>query len=335
MRDRRVALIVVAGVAAIALVVSGAAMLLDLLDRSRADEGAASPPPVVGAGVPAWSAEIEVPPAGQEGVNAEGFRPVGGIALGDDALLVDASSGSLLRVGPGGTLTVTQLQPPQPPLRATPRFSDLALSGEGNLLVTDLANGQIWTYSTAGRLLGPMLTQSQKAAAELHRPAAIVIDRRGRILVADVGDHRIKTFNRLGGLQASWGGEGLGPGEFRYPSDIAVDQTGMILVADSENRRVQVLDAEGRFVRAFQGTDTPDGLVLPRSLSVDDKGQVHVVDTFAERVSVFDDEGVFRFSYGHDTGPSHSLSLPEGIVLQRDRAIVGDRGNGRVTVFAR
>ena len=66
-------------------------------------------------------------------------------------------------------------------------------------------------------------------------------------------------------------------GTFFGPTNVAVDRRGFIYVSDTLNYRVQVLDASGKFVRAFgvQG-DRPGEFIRPKGIAVDSQGHIYV-----------------------------------------------------------
>ena len=183
-----------------------------------------------------------------------GFRPIKGVVLGDDTLVLDAGAGSVLRLAADGALSEVTLERPRSAGARVPRFTDLEVSDTGTLLITDLANGQVWNYSLEGRYLAPLLDAGQRRGADLTRPTSITRDPDGRLLVTDVGDHQVKVFNKAGELLLTFGGFGFAPGRMNYPTDVAIDPQGDIFVADSENRRIQVFNPRGEYQREFRET---------------------------------------------------------------------------------
>ncbi len=73
----------------------------------------------------------------------------------------------------------------------------------------------------------------------------------GRILVVNGGTHELRFYDGTGRLVRSVGGEGDGPGEFRFPALLAVTSADTIVVFDPEARRFSVLNGQGRFVRTI------------------------------------------------------------------------------------
>jgi hypothetical protein len=68
----------------------------------------------------------------------------------------------------------------------------------------------------------------------------MVIDSEQRLLVVDPLAHMIDAYDLQGKRLVSFGGPGLGPGQFQYPNDIALDKRGRMYITDRENHQVQV-----------------------------------------------------------------------------------------------
>ncbi len=72
--------------------------------------------------------------------------------------------------------------------------------------------------------------------------------RDGRVVVADRGAHALRWFSPDGTLLTSEGGDGEGPGEFRWMSRL-LEVGDSIAVYDSQLRRLSLFDDTGRFAR--------------------------------------------------------------------------------------
>jgi len=71
-------------------------------------------------------------------------------------------------------------------------------------------------------------------------PRGLDMDDQGRLYVADALAHQADVYLTTGERLASFGGQGVGPGQFRYTNDVALDRDGRIYLTDRVNRRVQV-----------------------------------------------------------------------------------------------
>jgi len=73
----------------------------------------------------------------------------------------------------------------------------------------------------------------------------------GSLYVTDGARHRVFVFGPEGEARGSWGGEGLGRGEFYKPRGIDLDDRGRLTVVDHANHRLQTFDREGNYVGIF------------------------------------------------------------------------------------
>lgn len=90
----------------------------------------------------------------------------------------------------------------------------------------------------------------------------IGVDAAGNLYVLDSGNYRVHVFDGAGVFVRSVGGQGGGPGEFRFPSDLAVAPDGAVAVFDYD---------KGGFVRF-----APDGSPI---------GELRVAGNFQRKVA--------------------------------------------------
>jgi sugar lactone lactonase YvrE len=128
-----------------------------------------------------------------------------------------------------------------------------------------------------------------------------------------------------------------GVGKFNSPQDVAVGPDGNLYVADSSNSQIQVLDADGLFLRSWNGSSAGvpnNGSFYPKAVAVAADGKVFVPDGWNHRVLVFDAQGKFLRSMGQNGSAAGQLSNPTGIAVDAaGNVYVGDTGNYRITVF--
>lgn len=79
----------------------------------------------------------------------------------------------------------------------------------------------------------------------------------GSIAVADFGSTEIRIFNRRGAFRHAIGGEGDGPGEFRFLSGLW--RVGASLLAASDSRGVHMFDSNGDFIESVRLRPLPAG----------------------------------------------------------------------------
>jgi hypothetical protein len=94
-----------------------------------------------------------------------------------------------------------------------------------------------------------------------HRCTHTAHSPRGDIFVADgYGNARVHKYSPDGKLVCSWGGPGVGPGEFNLVHNICCDADGWVYVADRENHRVQVFDGNGKYETYWHNLHRPCAL---------------------------------------------------------------------------
>jgi DNA-binding beta-propeller fold protein YncE len=93
------------------------------------------------------------------------------------------------------------------------------------------------------------------------RPTDVALSPDGDIYVSDgyLNAH-VHKFSPDGRHISTFGGSGIGPGEFNIAHNIVCDKDGRIYVADRENHRVQVFDPDGRFLMQWNHLHRPCGL---------------------------------------------------------------------------
>ena len=140
--------------------------------------------------------------------------------------------------------------------------SDVAVDGEGNLYIADLANNRIRKVDASGIITtiagnGPVgdfgsyggdggpATQGQ-----LNYPYSVAVDSGGNLYIADRRNHRVRQVDSSGTIttiagtgEYGFGGDG-GPAvlaRLNFPSGLALDTDGNLYIADRDNNRIRVL----------------------------------------------------------------------------------------------
>ncbi len=176
--------------------------------------------------------------------------------------------------------------------------------------------------------------QSTTQESTLNRPEGIDVGSDGLIFIAERGNHRVSVWHADGKVEARWGRQGDGPGEFDAPEDVALDLPRQRLyVADTGNRRIQVLARPtGQTVAIW-----PD-VGLPRGIAVDEAGLVYVADGETARVLVLDAEGQLRAAWNAPPAAGEAARSfdPRGLSVGPDGLVyVADHDGQRVLWFDR
>ena len=170
------------------------------------------------------------------------------------------------------------------------------------------------------------------------QPLGLGFDAHGHLYVTDVSGpfNTVHEFDAGGALVRTIGKDG----QFNFPNGVAVDPAGNLYVTDSNNGRLVVLDPSGR-ERAIvrRGAGSGD-LGLPRGTAIDDGGRVYVVDTSGQGVQVYhvvgsnDDPPAFIGRFGSGGTDDGAFQYPNGIAVDgRARVYVTDWRNNRVQVW--
>jgi sugar lactone lactonase YvrE len=164
---------------------------------------------------------------------------------------------------------------------------DVAVSGSGDVYVTDGQNGRIQHFTSTGTYV------SQFGQADgINTPRGIAINSNG-IYVCDYGDNFIIVYDA--GTESSvnaWGGLGGGNGFFSGPQGVNLDVQGNVYVAEVNNRRVQIFDPGGTFLTKFGTSGSSDGQFnVLRDASPDNSmdPEIYCADSNNQRIQVFGD----------------------------------------------
>ena len=108
----------------------------------------------------------------------------------------------------------------------------IAIANNGDIFVADGNNRRVQVFDSQGTF--------KQILATSGTPRGVVIDREQRLYVVDALAHVVDIYKLDGTRIVSFGGAGVGVGQFRFPSDVALDRRGRIFVSDRENHQVQV-----------------------------------------------------------------------------------------------
>lgn len=208
------------------------------------------------------------------------------------------------------------------------RTHGISISPDGHVWCADDGHHVVQKFTLDGQLLLTLGKQDEPApkwsGSPFNRPThAAVSPNSADIYVTDgYGNCRVHRYDKDGRHILSWGGPGVGPGEFVRPHNVAIDGNENVYVADRENNRVQVFDNQGRVQTIWHDIYRPDGMCLGADGLIY-IGELCGIDgmegcpNLGHRVSVYDLTGKLVTRYGdpeEGEGPGQFLA-PHGIAV--------------------
>ena len=217
----------------------------------------------------------------------------------------------------------------------------IAVGPDGSVYVTDTWNNRIQKFTAEGEFI-TMWGEfgAAKTDFDFWGPRGLAVDDEGRVYVTDTGNKRVVIFDSDGNSLESFGGAGMGVGQFDEPVGIAVDDLGRIYIADTWNMRIQIMIPNGDSlsyttnitwdIEAWYG----DSLENKPFLAVDDQYQVYVADPTTGRVLIFDDQGSYLGAFEGYGSETVELGIVGGLAIDLDgQAWVSDATNNRLMRF--
>ena len=207
---------------------------------------------------------------------------------------------------------------------------DVAVDGEGNILVVDSENNHIQKFSSEGQFVTSVGTGLQ-----FSYPSGIAFGAsNNKVYVTDAYNDRIQVLNSDLTFSSTFGRSGSGKGQFKDPWAIACDSTGKVYVADYSNHHIQVFTAEGEFLHLFGRCGRGRGeLDCPVGVAIDTSGMVYVSEGGNHRVSVFTSEGQFVTSFGRKGNGPGEFNRPYGLAVDNSGVVYVCDSDNRVQVF--
>jgi sugar lactone lactonase YvrE len=155
----------------------------------------------------------------------------------------------------------------------------IAVDQQGDIYVADVGNHRIQKLSSLGQPIAQWHTVGSGTGETTEIGYDLALDARGNVYVSEPhpfsdGNDRVQKFSPAGELLATWGGSGVGPGQFNQPTGLAVDSKGDVFVVDSGHSRVQELSSTGRFVAQWYAPG--GGFRFVSKIAVDSHGDVYV-----------------------------------------------------------
>jgi DNA-binding beta-propeller fold protein YncE len=209
----------------------------------------------------------------------------------------------------------------------------LAFDSESNLYVSDSSLEMVSVFDSSGRYLRSM---EGLQGGTLKRPTGIAYDPgKKSVFVIDTAANMVHAFTPKGERLFTFGGRGLGEGEFNFPTHIFLSPSGRIYVTDAMNFRIQIFDSTGKFLSAFGSHGDGSGdFSMPKGVASDSEGTIFVVDTLFDNIQLFNEKGDFLLTLGGRGTAQGEFWLPTGIFIdEEDKLYVCDTYNHRIQIF--
>jgi streptogramin lyase len=207
----------------------------------------------------------------------------------------------------------------------------ITLGPKDTLFLTDDGGHAIYQFTLEGKLLMTIGTPGKAAefmnGQPFNQPTKVARDpKTGELFISDgYGNARVHKYTADGKYLSSWGGPGIGPGEFNLPHSVALDKEGRLFVADRENLRIQIFNREGKFLTMWNNIHRPCGL----HIAGDGDQRVYVGElapaypfnqnypNIGARISIYDLQGKLLARLGDilaGEGP-HQFLAPHGLTV--------------------
>ena len=195
------------------------------------------------------------------------------------------------------------------------------------LYVSDLGNDSVVMFNYTNHRIGEITGTGD---SRLSDPNDLVMNSMNdKLYVTDWGNDRIVIFDRTGGYIDSFGGLGMGDGQFTDIHDIELDSADNIYVVDGTSR-VQIFDSNGNFIRKF----TAPAAITARGISgiaVDANNNIYLSIPDRDRIDVYDNNGMYLYQFqGHGDEYFEPMDIE---VSASGKIYLVDRGNYRIQVY--
>jgi len=262
------------------------------------------------------------------------------------ASLVDAEGYTQVEV-----LAVLEGDPLQDP-------AGVAVTAQGEILVSDRARHQIYRFSPDGKLVGQIGSLGAEPG-QFNQPGALSLDGKGNIYVADIGNNRVQVLDPQGRVLRQVGSrEEFSPffsleDGFDIPlAGVAADREGNIYLAlkgayyDISENELRKYSPEGKLVMKLssmlEGYYDLVPFTWPGAVTVDSKGTIYlvhgangvgkVIKIPQEQNAPVADETLQFGNLGK--GKGELMHTPMGVAVDQEGNIyVADTHNNRIQVF--
>jgi DNA-binding beta-propeller fold protein YncE len=206
----------------------------------------------------------------------------------------------------------------------------LAMTSEGNLLVSDYQLGMIVTVDCKN-------LESTSGFPVQGKPLGVAYAR-GSIYVGNASKQCVEVYARDGEKLYQFSEV------IKQPTDITIDEKqGLAFVVDAHQKKVNVFNLKGKFIRAFPGLD-PDNLLNPTGITLDPAAEEVLVSDYGDitkyiypRIQIFDYDGNLLYTIPGKNGMfGVRFSRPQGLAVDESgHVFMVDCYSGEIMVFDR
>ena len=172
------------------------------------------------------------------------------------------------------------------PGETTPRPIGIAITRDGEIVVSDANNHRVLFLDAGGRVVRAVGTGTRSAGEQgFNVPGDLTVDDAGNVYVVDTLNGRVVELSPDGAFAGQFGQLGSTAGTLSRPKGVAVDEKGRVFVSDGLLAAVQVFGPDGTFLGIIGRRDPADPAAgslfqAPAGLWLDG-GRLYVTDRFA------------------------------------------------------
>lgn len=218
----------------------------------------------------------------------------------------------------------------------------VAADRSGNLYISEKQMGKIKVL----RHYDEILVQETKEEYEVLpldtiegdkpvKAARLAVGLDDRLYVIDAANHRILVLNPDGSMVFSFGGRGLGSGQFLEPADLCMDPSGRIYVTDPGAKRILVFSGKGKYLyRLGRNIQQAQGFDQAEGIAIDRHNNLWMSDPVKQNLFVEDPNGNRILTVPESPGGGVILFLPVDLAFDTtDRLYVLEKGANAIRVF--
>ena len=232
--------------------------------------------------------------------------------------------------------------------------SDLIISDDGNVYISDTGNNRILVLNKDGTLNRQIASgelgnqQGTGLSNKFNKPEGLVIDGNGNLFIADTGNHQILKCDTSDNciVFAGAGSAGFQNGSsssFNEPTSLTFDNTGNLYIADKNNHIIRVCDSMGNCSTAVGLPGTPgylDGtkenakFKSPSGIAFTNYGTLLIIERHNNFLREFDPISGKVGTLAPHAEPNNTFSSPRRVhVGEKDLIFISDAANARVVIL--